>query len=444
MTIQQFSSRHTAHRNARQANQARQRGGVILIVAFALFAIIGVAGLAIDSGRGFGVKAKLSAATDAAAIAGARALGTGASEAERIANAKAAADRFFNLNYPAATRGTTVTAPTTNVVREATGQWRVTVNARAQMPTTFMRVLGVDDTPVGTMGQTVRVSPDVMMVLDSSGSMESAMADLKQAARTGFVDRFIPGAGGDRMGLVTYSAGALVKEAIDKTAAGGFSRERMTTAINAMRKEGWTATVEGIRLATNELEAVPVANRSKIRAMLVFSDGAPNVFGTTLKDGGVDKEVNVAIGLTQWKANAINEQITPALTFDTLPRLSRGDYPLAGRRPFAGNNVNLCNVSRAARNVMENAASAARAKGIRVYTIGLGFQLEKVEEETKSCPGYDSSEFGTNLLRRLANEPAVDSFDPSQPKGLFCFARTTADLETCFNQIADDIVRLTL
>ena len=67
----------------------------MVIVALALVVLVAIAGLAIDAGVAYGVKAKLSAAVDAAAIEAGRAVGTGASDSERISNATAAANKFF-------------------------------------------------------------------------------------------------------------------------------------------------------------------------------------------------------------------------------------------------------------------------------------------------------------------------------------------------------------
>lgn len=76
------------------------KGHVLVMFAITLIVLIGMVGLAIDSGLAYGVKAKLSSAVDAAAIAAGRALGTGASDGERVANAKAAAQKYFDGNIP--------------------------------------------------------------------------------------------------------------------------------------------------------------------------------------------------------------------------------------------------------------------------------------------------------------------------------------------------------
>lgn len=441
----------------------RQQGAVILIVAFSLIAIIGLAGLAIDTGRSYGVRAQLSAASDAAAVAAAHALSNGSSQAERVANGKVAAARFFDLNYPQNTRGTTVGIPSTDIQRLSTGEWRVTVNSQAIMPNSLMRVLGIDQTTVSTMSQTNRIPPDVMMVLDTSGSMSSDIGALKTAAKTSFVNRLIAGPGGDRLGLVSFANQTRLAVPIDKTASGGFDRQSIHSAIDGLIAQGWTGTSVAIRKSLDELQAIPVANRSRLRVMLIFSDGAPNVFATRVVQGTNRQDVHVAIDTSPWSVFRLHNPDPDGTDFtrdqsDTLktwnfegmttgttqlPGTDLGGIALSGERAIPGYIANKCNINRAARNATENNASAVRDQNVRIFTIGLGAQLEKIESGFESC-GYTASDHGTNILRRLANEKTVDTYDPSQPAGLFCFARTSSDLDQCFAQIADEVVRLTL
>lgn len=180
-----------------------QGGGVALIIAFMMVVILGFAGLAIDGGRSYGVKAQLSAAADAGALAGAMALSEGNNQGQRIANARAAAARYFDLNYPNNFQKSTHFVPTTSVVRNANNQWQVTVNARATTPNLFMNLLGFGDNEIRTVAQTIRRDLDLMLVLDSSGSMNGQIDELQDAAKDQFVSQFISGPGGDRLGVVT-------------------------------------------------------------------------------------------------------------------------------------------------------------------------------------------------------------------------------------------------
>lgn len=415
--------------------QRRERGSVIIIVAFMLLVIIGFAGLAIDGGRSYGVKAQLSAASDAAALAGAQGLTVGANQAQRIANAQANAARFFTLNYPADFQMSTVYAPVTTVVPEGNGQWRVTVNARATTPNVFMNALGFASNEIRSISQTVRKDLDVVMVLDSSGSIGSALPTLKTAAKDGFVKNFISGAGGDRLGVVAFSSGSIIAEPIDRTVTRGFDAGRVNAAIDSLSLKWRTATSEGMRKALQELRAVPAATRSSLRVMLVFSDGAPNVFGVDI--GGIRTNV-LGDGIFR-NPDTLD---TPGQSVDvsTLPDYGTGGIPLAGRRTiYPGDS---CGVNKASRNMTENVAAIARQEGIVVYSIGMGAQLNKIE--VAGC-GYGVDEYGAAILRRIANtDDQNPEYVANEPKGLYCHAPDANGLKSCFEEIASDILRLTM
>ncbi len=81
----------------------KQQGQVFIIVALSLVALIGSVGLAVDSGLGYMVKAKLNAAVDSASIAAARAVTQGQHASRAKSQCPARRHRkFFAANYPAA------------------------------------------------------------------------------------------------------------------------------------------------------------------------------------------------------------------------------------------------------------------------------------------------------------------------------------------------------
>jgi Flp pilus assembly protein TadG len=449
----------------RKSFATRQRGQIIVMVAVTIVVLIGIAGLAIDSGRAYGVKARLNAAVDAAAIAGARALVSGADDATRQANATAAAIRFFNANYPSGFQATTVTQPTVSAIRNgATNAWTVTVNAQAVMPTTFMKVLGQTDATIAADGQTIRRDVDVMMVLDTSGSLgpptspSTTFPTLQSAAITGFVNKFIPGAGGDRLGLVAFASGGVTGPAINKTSVRGYDRTAVTNTINALTVGGSTAGVEGLRQAWNELKAVPAAVRSPLRVILYFSDGAPNDVGATFPVGGGTVAGNLyseTSGPATAAANRVfrNDTRNTLLgnySITSLPALGNDNIALTsfnGRRALTGSPFDntRCNVNKAARNMLENIANTARGDGgandVVIYTIGLGSDLTSLEVDF--C-GYGTSEYGQNILKRVANTTDVDTYNAAQQAGLYCHADVASELLQCFSTIASEILRLSL
>ena len=82
------------------SKHSRQAGSVAVMVAVSMTVLLACVGLAIDTATAYMVRDKLNAATDAASLAGARAVSQGKDETTQRANAQAAAIRFFNANYP--------------------------------------------------------------------------------------------------------------------------------------------------------------------------------------------------------------------------------------------------------------------------------------------------------------------------------------------------------
>jgi Flp pilus assembly protein TadG len=442
------------------------RGAVLVIVALFVVVLLAVTGLAIDSGIGYGVKARLNAALDAAALAAAQAVSSGESDAERRAAAVDAARRYFAGNFPAGWLGATPEDIVVNAVHEPDGYWRISVAGRATVPTALMGLLGYDLMTVNAEAEAIKRDLDLVLVIDSSGSLDpphsppGTFSRVKEASKN-FVARFSSGPGGDRLGLVAFASGAVLSVPIDKTASRGFDKVVVESAIDALTSGGSTASAEAMRIARNEIEAVPADLRSSLRVIVFFSDGAPNdvpaVFDTTVGERTGD----LFSGLSGPGTNPARDlyrhdqrnSFLGAFTISELPAAGLGSLPLEGyngRRNLAPTSPPFdntrCNVNKAARNMVENAANDARGNGIYVYTLGLGSRLNTLE--ITYC-GYDAEEHGANILRRLANtdgrdgNPPADTLDDDQPSGLYVFAEDADQLEEAFNRIASDILRLT-
>ena len=462
----------------------RQRGQIIVMVGLTMIVLVGIVGLALDSGRGYGVKAKLNAAVDAGSIAAARAIAIGASDSERIANAQAAAQRYFDLNFPADYQGAVRPVPSVQATRDpTTRRWTVTVSATAEMPTTFARVLGRTELDVYASGTAIRRRLDVMMVLDTSGSLDSppspagTFATLKTSAVNGFVNKFSPD--DDRIGLVSFSSGAVIDLPIRKApppADGrGFDKTAMVNAINALAVGGATASAEGVSQAIAELDAIPAALRSDLRVILFFSDGAPNIVsGVFPRQGGGTRTGNLyseadATGPVQpasyWVGRSADwpgivpagcgtrTRATPTTGSSTSPDFrpsgaAESRSPAIGRRGADRRRTRLREqpVQRKQGSAQHGREHREHRRGaaapIHVYSIGLGARLNSLE--IASDCGYGPSEYGANILKRLANTSDSDTFDAAQPKGLYCFAATASDLERCFSAIASEVLRLAI
>lgn len=179
----------------------RHTGGVVAVL-FGLMVpiIVGGTGLSVDMAQAYLVKARLSSALDAAALAAA-ATGT---DDEDIIQAKV--DAFMAANYPEGRIGAVI-----NTDVELNGD-EITVTASATLDTAFMGIFGYDEIDIDastTVQREVR-GLEVVMVLDNTGSMSTNnnIATLRTATRS-FVTILFDSVDNPeyvRVGLVPYAS----------------------------------------------------------------------------------------------------------------------------------------------------------------------------------------------------------------------------------------------
>jgi Flp pilus assembly protein TadG len=165
--------------------QREEDGVVLILVAVLIVPLLLVIAVGIDFSQTLVVKRQLAAAVDAAALA----IGTDPDETEQaVLDDKAEA--YIRAHYTEASFGT---LKDFDVKRTVNGEAdvEVDVSATAEVPTSFMRLGGVDTLTVAVTSKVIRRERklEVVMVLDNSGSMASGgkMTAMKEAA-TGLVN----------------------------------------------------------------------------------------------------------------------------------------------------------------------------------------------------------------------------------------------------------------
>jgi Flp pilus assembly protein TadG len=143
-------------------------GAIAIYFGLSCIVFVGVAGLAVDAARGYLVKARLSEAIDAAALAGGKALQTANDPQNNKVKSDALA--FFNANFPNGAMGANVVTPVINITNNNT---IVTVSSSATIPTTLMKVLGFQQMTMVAAATVARAQSglDVVFSFDVSGSM---------------------------------------------------------------------------------------------------------------------------------------------------------------------------------------------------------------------------------------------------------------------------------
>ena len=465
-----------------------QRGTAFVYIGIAMFALVGFTGLAVDLGRGYVIKANLSKAVDAAALAAARGIGEGQSAARAMAN------NIFNVNFPSGYLGVaSVQNPPQIVFSDASDESSViTVSSRAVMPTTFMRVAGFATLGITAQSQATRRLVDLSFVVDHSNSLSSDFDQVKAAAEQ-FVSYFDPAK--DRVALVMFATSTVVMDPIN-TGGRGFDKSSLLNHLSGSSTDGGasTSTAEGMYAGWDQLRSVPSSSQAPLRVIVLFTDGAPNSFSGQFSvnpcppfSGGPATGVlftsdypavgnqgtnNPSVtGVCQAYGafgyvspptySACTSGPNPNIQFVNpyIPSMPLTSYhpihvssniptafPLyvSGQRPLingtgTGYPDHWQNANNAARNLAETIANAARAdisgaQPIRVYTLGLGGLLNQ-------NAGW-ANETGASILMRIANDPASSSFNPNQAEGKYYFAGDTSQLASAFEAIRNQIIRI--
>ncbi|MFD2204193.1 pilus assembly protein TadG-related protein [Kiloniella antarctica] len=142
------------------------RGAILVNFGLAVIPLVGMVGLGVDTGRGYIVKARLSQALDAAALAA-------APYADDNVKLQATFRNYFDANFPSDFMGADITLAVPVIENNGT---IVTVTASATVDTTLMQVLGKDTMSVSAVAEVTRlITPlDVVISIDTTGSMGSS------------------------------------------------------------------------------------------------------------------------------------------------------------------------------------------------------------------------------------------------------------------------------
>jgi len=153
-----------------------RRGSVAVFTALALVPMVAGVGIGVDTARAYLIRARLSQALDAAALAGGRVMDDKSRDAD--------IQMYFTANFPQGFMGATVSAP--KITDDKSSQ-TITVSASATLPATFMKILGDETITVNAVSTVTRANTgiELVLVMDNTGSMNSSgkMAAMKSAAQ---------------------------------------------------------------------------------------------------------------------------------------------------------------------------------------------------------------------------------------------------------------------
>jgi len=471
-----------------------QRGATLILITFvATFVLVPIIGLAIDGALLFWMKARLSAAVDAAALAAGRSLNVGADEAAQEANAKLVAQQYFAANFPAGVMRSTIVGGVPTIVYSAPSDHvrTIEVTASAVVPLFFMPILHVDTGTISATGTASRRDANIILLLDRSGSMANGGGSCPAliASAQNFVTKFANGR--DQLGLVTFSTDASTDFAPTLAFKPGLS-----DVLSKLNCSGHTSTAEGLNMAYHAITDT-INQPGALNVILLFTDGSPTSIlanypvktqadwrlrsssnkykaGTVLAsscttkapsltgrmmDTGADRAATVAqldktgatmglfatdtAGCSFLKDNTlVRQDIANVPATDIYKNATDGAvYPLwpgidlfdSTNGPYAG--LIRPDVPRTQRFVAFNAADA---------------QAQAIHSDNKYKPviytiglaGNEQMAMDQNFLERLANDPRANNYDRTKPLGQFIMATDNASMAAAFNQIASQVLRL--
>jgi Flp pilus assembly protein TadG len=147
---------------------ACRRGAVAIIFAFAAMILVVAIGMGVDLWQAYAVKARLQSAVDAASLAIASTDRTQFTQAQLDARVQA----YVTANYPTSALG----KPGTPTLSYGSTENIINISGTASVPTSLMRIIGIDTLSVSATGQVKAAWPniDFYLLLDSSPSMAIA------------------------------------------------------------------------------------------------------------------------------------------------------------------------------------------------------------------------------------------------------------------------------
>lgn len=159
-----------------------EQGSALPIIGLSVAALVASSGLAVDMGRAQLVQSKLSSSLDAAGLAAGSTVST--------VDVGTEVNKYVNANFPSGYLGSQLGEVSSSLNSDNT---ILTVNASATVPTTFMKVVGINSLTVSATSEITRVQKglELVLVMDNTGSMAQSAGgggSKIQAARTAATD----------------------------------------------------------------------------------------------------------------------------------------------------------------------------------------------------------------------------------------------------------------
>jgi Mg-chelatase subunit ChlD len=457
----------------------REKGYILVFgTLFIALVLLPFMGLAIDVGLIYLAQSRLSAASDAATIAGAGALARGNDDTSQRNNAVATANAYFYANFPSGFLWTSNLQVNSVAATDATHLRSITTTASVDMPLIFMGMLNLHSHTISVTSKATRRDINIMVVMDRSGSLSTsyngqpAACNPLKAAAVNFVDQFAETR--DNLGLITFATSSN----IDYMPATTF-KTTVESYLNQVNCTGATSSAQALWQGYDQL--VRLNQAGALNAILFFTDGRPTavtedfpVTGACATHGSNPKRGVLTLGysngvpsspmgLYNWTApgppplasdlTVISDKtscsfssnqgnVATDLSYAPFTDIWGNSLTATGYRTVTNsgaglNEANAQNVENFSTNAADHAALRIRRgdpdpaqgnrslSGVVIYSIGYGGDVDGV------------------LLQRISNDPSLNPNPVAAGNtGRYYNAPTPSDLNQAFMQVASQMLRI--
>ena len=392
-----------AARSFQGTSFAKAEDGTIAVI-FALTATVcvGVTGLAVDFGRAFQTNSKIAAATDAAALAAAKAMrDAGATDAQ----ATAIALQFFHENM----KGSAGSAAKINGINVVIDHHKnsVVIDVDASVDTVLGTIAGVTKISVPKSAAAIYDSKDIELglQLDVTGSMAGQkLQDLKDAVagRNGLLDIMLPSSGTTnkvRIGYAPFTAGVnagnYAMTVSDGRAADGCVYERHNL-LDQPSDAAPLGPILSLR-AKSEVGRNPIDCPRDAKVLAMTNDAT--LLRNTINSWNVSTSTAGHLGTAWawyllspewssiWPASAQPAPYSDHNTKKVAILMTDGIYNTVGGQ----SDGDYGNTAARSVQIALDTCAAMKAKGITVYTVG--FQAPTDAKHTLAACASDPSKF---------------------------------------------------
>jgi Flp pilus assembly protein TadG len=368
-------------------------GSVAVIFALLSTALFGFIALAIDMARANNVSSKLNAALDAAALAGAKALDGGKSDAE----IREVAEAFFNSQMATLHVGDVAMRDFTATIDRSNAT--VIANVTVNMGTVVGRLIGKDTMNLDRSSTVTYKTRNVelAMALDITGSMDvgGRLASLQMAAKDVIDTMYAEASSEDgvRISIVPWSA---------SVNAGTYA----ATVSNGASTDGCVVERQGPGAATDNYPAgvdasqavssdprnwynctanpiMPLMGRSK-------KDDLKATIDSFVPNGGTAGHIGAAWGwytvspswTSIWPSGSKPNPYSPVDTIKAVLLMSDGEMNLSW---VNGTNTAPLTMIDEAYSQLANLCTEMKLKKVVVFTVGFGMTDPRAQVELRAC-----------------------------------------------------------